>query len=86
MKFEHDLSLHCMHTMHGMVENKEIRFSEKLKIDIFKFIFGMSFKIQAIQAQTRTCSDKDFLNLPTSNLFKKKKKKKKKKQLVRFRF
>ena len=40
--------------------------SQILEIHIFEFIFGISFKKQAIQAQTRPCSDKDFVNPPIS--------------------
>ena len=46
------------------IRGKKIKFSKILEFDIFNFIFGISFKNWAIQAQTRPYSDKDFVNPP----------------------
>ena len=50
------------------LRREKIKFSKILEIDIFKFIFGISFKNLAIQAQTRPYSYKDLVN-PCINLF-----------------
>ena len=58
------LPLHLMHANALCGLRKKIKCSKILEIDIFKFIFGISFKKYAIQVQTRPYSDKDFVNPP----------------------
>ena len=54
----------CTRVMHCVVKKKKIKKSKILEIEIFEFIFGISFKKQTIQAQTRPCLEKDFWNPP----------------------